>query len=276
MSAPTMPKVAEERKERQARQQEQTERARIARQAKLERFLQMRKESGKKEIRKNRAALRLAEELVTEYGGLVGHALRLQIDKIPQAIEAIIGREDLLAAGRRGLHEALLQYDPARGSSFHNYALQVIRWEMIHAVRDLDMLTRYGRDKAKRSREAADEVARKLGREATAEEAAAEARITASEYREHRTWEQRTAVTAITEPIERYLSETEGDPLEQLCKAEEVLEALEAAQDDPELAEAAQEVAEAVESVRSYFSFGNGTVKRDGTGKPKQQQGRAA
>ena len=249
---------------------EQARRAAI--QQKLEKFLTLRDATGPKEIRKNERALRMAGELVKEYGGLVGHVLRLQIDKIPANLATIVDRDDLRANGEKGLYDALLKYDPSRGSSFSHYAIQMIRWEMAAELRRLDMLSQNARAKAKLSRKAADEVAQKLGREATTEEAAVEAGITASEYREHRTWEQRAAVTAITEPIERYLSEAEGDPLEHLCKIEEVLEALEAVQDDPELAEAAQEVAEAVEGVRSYFSFGSGTVKRDGTGKPHSRR----
>ena len=164
-----------------------------------------------------------------------------------------------------------MKFDRSRPGKFTTYAIQIIRYAMYHAISDLDMIPYFSRIKMIKSRRAAEEVAERLGREATAEEAAQEAGIPAAVYHKHRTWEQRAAVTAITEPIERYLSEVEGDPLEQLCKVEEVLEALEAAQDDPEFAEAAQEVAEAVEGVKSYFSFGAasgiGTVKRDGTGK---------
>ena len=275
---PTLPRVATEREERRARQKARQVARRKIQQEKLDRFLELREQYGVAEVRKNREARRLAEELMVEYGGLVGHVLRLQLHKIPGPLEAIIDAEDLFVAGQRGLYEALLKFDRSRPGKFTTYAIQIIRYAMYHAISDLDMIPYFSRIKMIKSRRAAAEVTERLGREATAEEAAQEAGIPAWVYRKHRTWEQRAAVTVITEPIERYLSEAEGDPLEHLCQIEEVLEALETAKHDPHTAKAARKIAEDVENIKNYFNFGpisgNWTVKRDGTRKPNS--GRAA
>ena len=93
MGAPTgytLPRVATEKEERRARQKAHQVAHRKVQQKKLDRFLELREQYGAAEVRKNREARGLAEELMVEYGCLVGHVLRLQLHKIPRSLEAII------------------------------------------------------------------------------------------------------------------------------------------------------------------------------------------
>ena len=218
---------------------------------KLARFLELRDAN---DWRDAEESLKIADDLVKSFRSIVRYVLGLRrASTIPPSLRAVIDREDLEAVGHEALVKALWTFDPDGVGEFSGYAIGKIRWAMVHEVRDRHMLSTTAKTVTTRSRRAAEELSKRLGRDATEEEAARAAGIAVAVYRKHRAWEERSAVGAITEPVERYLSCAEGDPLERLCAIEEALEEL---GEDAEIAEAAEEVREAVESVKAIFGYG--------------------
>ena len=218
---------------------------------KLARFLALRDAD---DWRDAEECLGIGGELVRSYRSLVIHAMKGRTGRTTRDLLAVLDREDREAAAYGGLWDALWTYDPARGAVFANYALDKIRWAMLDQLRGLDMIGRDTRREVQGTYRAAERLEKKLGREATEAEAAAEAGVSVERYRKHRVWESRSCAQALTEPLERYLSSADGDPLERLCAIEEALEEL--GGEEAEIAEAAQEVAQAVEGVKAMFGYG--------------------
>ena len=218
---------------------------------KLARFLALRDAD---DWRDAEECLGIGGELVRSLGSLVGYAMKGKSGRTTRDLLAVLDREDREAAGYGGLWDALWTYDPARGGVFRNYALDKIRWAMLDQVRGLDMIGKGTRREVQGTYRAAQRLEKKLGREATEAEAAAEAGVSVERYRKHRVWESRSCAQALTEPLERYLSAADGDPLGRLCAIEEALEEL--GGEDAEIADAAEEIAQAVEGVKAMFRYG--------------------
>lgn len=147
-----------------------------------------------------REAVRLCEAIIRSYMPLVRWIAHRQLPKTPRSARGVLDYGDLEAAGMAGLLDALQSHDPYRGGSFTGYAAAMIRWAMIHEVRDLDMIPKHTRRKIKRSWEATERLQARAGREPTVKEAAEEAGISPRQYREHRKWWR----LVFTEPLEAY------------------------------------------------------------------------
>lgn len=87
---------------------------------------------------------------------------------------AEVDREDLASYGIFGLIDAIEKFDHNRGIKFETYAIPRIRGAIIDGLRACDIAPRSLRQKAKLLGKAFAEVENRLGRTATAEEAAAE------------------------------------------------------------------------------------------------------
>lgn len=148
----------------------------------------------------SREAVRLCGELVRSYMPLIRWIAHKQFPKTPVSARGVIDYGDLEAAGMAGLLDALQSHDPYRGGSFTGYASAMIRWAMIHQVRDLDMIPKDTRRKIKLSWQATERLQARTGREPTVKEAAEEAGISPQQYREHRKWWR----LVFTEPLEAY------------------------------------------------------------------------
>ena len=131
-----------------------------------------------------REARRLEDRLTRRYEALVGHALGSQMDRVPPNLEVLAKDDDLRTVGLLGLVRALRTWKPERGRTFAGYALQMVRWEMIHELRRLDGLRMWTRQRVTAAIRAAQAVEARTGRTPTEEEAAREAGITAGRYRE--------------------------------------------------------------------------------------------
>lgn len=148
----------------------------------------------------SREAVRLCGEIVRSYMPLIRWTARKQLPKTPVSARGVIDYGDLEAAGMAGLLDALQSHDPYRGGSFTGYASAMVRWAMIHQVRDLDMIPKDTRRKIKLSWQATERLQTRTGREPTVKEAASEAGISPQQYREHRKWWR----LVFTEPLEAY------------------------------------------------------------------------
>lgn len=131
-----------------------------------------------------REARRLEDRLLRVYEALVGHALGARLERVPPAVEALAGGDDLRTVGLTMLLRALRTWEPARGSGFPNYALRMVRFGMAEEVRRVDGLTEYMHRRVREAVRAARAVEARTGRIATDGEAAEEAGISAERYRE--------------------------------------------------------------------------------------------
>ncbi|WP_047866610.1 sigma-70 family RNA polymerase sigma factor [Rubrobacter aplysinae] len=197
-------------------------------------------------------AMRLAEKLVEHYAGLVGAAVRRWRNRMPSGLR-VLGFDDLHAAGLRGLWEALLNCDPSGEQPFASFASTRVSWAISLEVRRADFLKEHARREVLRSWRAVSSLENCLGREATEEEAAKASGVSVDRYRDLCLWDRRSLTSELTDPVEKYLSRTEGDPLERLCAVEEALESLKGR--DQEMREAALEIGVAVEKVKGYFEI---------------------
>ncbi|MDP9478647.1 MAG: hypothetical protein M3R38_23690 [Actinomycetota bacterium] len=148
----------------------------------LRRYVEVRgAEDGTPEAREAR---RLEDRLLRSYEALVGRALGARRKRVPMNLDALVRSDDLRTVGLLGLLRALRTWKPERGRRFADYALQMVRWEMIHELRGLDALGIWMRRRVKAAIRAAEAVEARTGRCATDEEAASEAGITVERYRE--------------------------------------------------------------------------------------------
>ncbi len=106
------------------------------------------------------------KELIERYLPLV----RNVVDRIKLNLPAHVDADDLYSVGATGLMAAVRKYDPEQNSTFAGYASMRIRGAVLDELRRLDWCPRRARAKAKKIKEAINEMEQKLGRPATEEE----------------------------------------------------------------------------------------------------------
>ncbi len=92
--------------------------------------------------------------------------------KIARRVPIVVRRDDLESAALLGLTEAASRYDSTRGEPFVAYAAKRVRGAVLDELRKGDILTRRGREGAKRLAQAANAVQAQVGRAATSQEIA--------------------------------------------------------------------------------------------------------
>src|SRR5262245_5309214 len=107
--------------------------------------------------------------------------VRLIAERIHRRLPVGIDLESLMQAGVMGLLEAMDRYNPERGT-FQTYARYRIRGEIMEYLRSLDWASRSLRAWGRKTAAARDRLTVWLGREASAEEMAAELRISLKQY----------------------------------------------------------------------------------------------
>lgn len=119
-----------------------------------------------------------ATELVERYGPLVkriGHHL---LARLPASVQV----DDLLQAGLIGLLEAARNYDGSKGAAFETYAGIRIRGAMIDEIRRGDWAPRSVHRNGRRIQEAMGRLGKRLGRDPSDQEVAAELEMPLDEY----------------------------------------------------------------------------------------------
>ncbi len=106
--------------------------------------------------------------------------------KIARRVPLAVRRDDLESAALLGLTEAANRYDSTRGEPFVAYAAKRVRGAVLDELRRNDILTRRGREGARRLADAANAVEAKLGRAATTQEIADHIGIPLAEVQEAR------------------------------------------------------------------------------------------
>jgi RNA polymerase sigma factor for flagellar operon FliA len=148
--------------------------------------------------------------------------------KIARRVPIFVRRDDLESAALLGLTEAANRYDNTRGEPFVAYAAKRVRGAVLDELRKNDILTRRGREGARRLANAANAVEAQVGRAATSQEIADHLGVELAEVQEARARLQPTLVP-LDENRDIPKNSAFAPPDEQVANAERksaVMEAL--------------------------------------------------
>ncbi len=120
------------------------------------------------------------EQLIDRYAPLVKRIAHHLQARLPASVQI----DDLIQAGLIGLLEASRNYDASKGASFETYAGIRIRGAMIDEVRRGDWAPRSVHRNSRRIQEAMTRLQKRLGRDASDQELAAELGVSTDELRE--------------------------------------------------------------------------------------------
>jgi len=118
------------------------------------------------------------KELIERFLPLV----RNVVDRIKLNLPPHVDAEDLYSVGVTGLIAAVKKYDPEQGNTFAAYATTRIRGAILDELRRMDWCPRRARAKARKLKEAINEVEQKLGRAASEEEVRLHLNLSPKEY----------------------------------------------------------------------------------------------
>ncbi len=120
------------------------------------------------------------EQLIERYSPLVKRIAHHLLARLPSSVQV----DDLIQAGLIGLLEASRNYDGSKGASFETYAGIRIRGSMIDEVRRGDWAPRSVHRNSRRIQASMNSLRKRLGREATDQELAADLGVSLDEFRE--------------------------------------------------------------------------------------------
>lgn len=120
------------------------------------------------------------EQLIERHSPLVKRIAHHLQARLPASVQI----DDLIQAGLIGLLEASRNYDASKGASFETYAGIRIRGAMIDEVRRGDWAPRSVHRNSRRIQESMQRLQKRLGREASDPELAAELGVSLEELRE--------------------------------------------------------------------------------------------
>lgn len=104
------------------------------------------------------------------------------VGRVAMTLPSHVRQEDLLSAGVIGLMDAARRYDPAKGTSFKNYAAMRIRGAVLDELRKMDWIPRSIHRQARDFRKVEEALEQRLGREATEAELAQEMRMPIEDF----------------------------------------------------------------------------------------------
>lgn len=109
------------------------------------------------------------------------HLVKIIAYQVAMNLPPHIDVNDLISAGTIGLLESIDRFDPSKGVQFNTYASIRIRGAIMDELRSMDWMTRSMRDKSNQLAKAYEEVERRTGRPAEAEDVAKYLHITTDE-----------------------------------------------------------------------------------------------
>jgi RNA polymerase sigma factor for flagellar operon FliA len=118
------------------------------------------------------------KELIERYLPLV----RNVVDRIKLNLPSHIDADDLYSVGITGLIAAVRKYDPEQGNTFAGYAATRIRGAILDELRRMDWCPRRARARARKIKEAINELEQKLGHTADETEIREALGLSAKEY----------------------------------------------------------------------------------------------
>ena len=154
------------------------------------------------------------KELIERYLPLV----RNVVDRIKLNLPSHIDADDLYSVGVTGLIAAVRKYDPEQGSTFPAYASMRIRGAILDELRRMDWCPRRARARARKMKEAINNLEQRLGRVAKEEEIRADLGLSEKEFAK---WlEDSKPVTFIAIDQRSEMEESEGASLHELLADE--------------------------------------------------------
>jgi RNA polymerase sigma factor for flagellar operon FliA len=108
--------------------------------------------------------------------------VRNVVDRIKMNLPSHVEVEDLYSVGVTGLIAAVRRFDPEQGNTFAAYATMRIRGAVLDELRRLDWCPRRARAKARKMKEAINELEQRHGRAATDEEVRAHLGLSQKDY----------------------------------------------------------------------------------------------
>jgi RNA polymerase sigma factor FliA len=118
------------------------------------------------------------KELIERFLPLV----RNVVDRIKLTLPPHIDADDLYSVGVTGLIAAVRKYDPEQGNTFAGYAAMRIRGAVLDELRRMDWCPRRTRARARKLKEAINELEQRIGRTAGEDEICSELGLTHAEY----------------------------------------------------------------------------------------------
>ncbi len=141
--------------------------------------------------------------LLENYHPLVRYNAERIWAKLPDEVEL----DDLVSAGVFGLMDAIDAFDLSRGVKFETYCSARIRGAILDALRDMDIVPRLVRSRARKIDQAVRELEMILGREPRNDEIAGHLGMSEEDY--EKLEREATAVTFVS--LSRPYLETDGD-----------------------------------------------------------------
>jgi len=120
----------------------------------------------------------MGDQSIVEYLPFVKAVVHRIAVHLPPSVEV----DDLINAGVIGLMNAMENFDPKRQNKFSTYAAFRIKGAVLSELRSRDYLSRSSRSKIRELSTAYERLGRKMGREVTDEEIAAEMNIELDEF----------------------------------------------------------------------------------------------
>jgi RNA polymerase sigma factor for flagellar operon FliA len=117
-------------------------------------------------------AYRSANSPASEEAFIVRHLplVKTVVGRMRMTLPETLDYDDLRSVGLAGLMTAVRKYDPTQSCTFPAFAMTHIRGAILDELRRMDLLTRGGREKAKKLQEAIIGLEQELGRPATEED----------------------------------------------------------------------------------------------------------
>lgn len=129
-------------------------------------------------------AYRSADSPASEQAFIVRHLplVKTVVGRMRMTLPETLDYDDLRSVGLAGLMTAVRKYDPTQSCTFPAFAMTHIRGAILDELRRMDLLSRGGREKAKKLQEAIIGLEQKLGRPATEEDMCATLNLSSEAY----------------------------------------------------------------------------------------------
>jgi RNA polymerase sigma factor for flagellar operon FliA len=118
------------------------------------------------------------EALIEDHLSLVKNVIGRMRMTLPESLDY----DDLYSVGITGLMTAVRKYDPSQNCTFPAFASAHIRGAVLDELRRMDLLSRGGREKAKKVQATIDQIEQRSGRPATEEDICQALHLSAEEY----------------------------------------------------------------------------------------------
>jgi len=145
------------------------------------------------------------DKLLERYTPLI----RYVVERLSVGLPKNVDHDDLMSAGILGLLDAYDKFDPNKGTKFETYAVWRIKGAVLDQLRALDWASRSVRRKAREVEASTRRLDQRLGRAATDEEVAKEAKMSLADY--HRLMDQVRGAVLLS--LDETRSPEEGDSL---------------------------------------------------------------